>query len=326
MHNMDIEILVITPINHIQGVREILDRIGTVTNLEDPTPNDVLNHISSKNAIFTNPNKSKVYIGRDIMNAGKDLQVICTASTGTNHIDTSYAFRGGLTVLSLQEERDVINRISSTAEHAFALMLAALRHIPQSFDAVKLGKWDYRRFIGRQLDYLTVGVVGYGRLGSYFGRYARAFGCRVLAYDPYKTIENESINQVELDQLLSESDIISLHVHVTDETTSMVDNSWFSRMKPSVILVNTSRGEVINELALIEFLKEHPSAVLAADVVSNEVSHRHASPLIAYARSAPNVILTPHIGGMTEEGQQIAYRHAARQLRRFFIEHEAIPD
>ena len=314
------KILVITPVHHIQGVSEILESIGQVTYLEDPMPDDVLYPILDQHAIFTNPNKSNVFIGREIIDAAPSLKVICTASTGTNHIDTTYASRRGIAVLSLTDERDAINKISSTAEHASALMLSALRHIPQAFDSVKRGEWDYTQFIGRQLDYLTVGVVGYGRLGTYFARYARAFGSRVLVYDPYVIVEDEATIQTDLDQLLAESDVISLHVHVTLETTGMVDHTWFSKMKPSVVLVNTARGEVINETDLIAFLKEHPDARLATDVISGEVSVKQSSPLIEYARTASNVILTPHIGGMTVEGQQIAYAHAAHQLRRFFMQ------
>lgn len=314
------KILVITPVHHIQGVWEILESIGQVTYLEDPMPEDVLNLISNQHAIFTNPNRSNVFIGREIFDASRELKVICTASTGTNHIDMKYAAKQGVTILSLTEERNVINKISSTAEHAFALTLGALRHIPQAFDSVKRGEWDYTPFIGRQLDHLTIGVVGYGRLGRYFARYARAFGSRVLAYDPYVVVEDETIVQTDLDQLLKESDVISLHVHVTPETTGMVNQTWFSKMKPWVVLVNTARGEIINETDLIAFLKERPDARLAADVIPGEVPAKQSSPLVEYARTASNVILTPHVGGMTVEGQQIAYTHAARLLRRFFTE------
>jgi len=166
MSTMPPKILVITPVHHIRGVSEILESIGEVNYLENPTPQDVLNLISNQHAVFTNPNKSNVFIGPDIMDKGPDLKAICTASTGLNHIDISYAVKRGISVLSLKNERDVINKISSTAEHAFSLMLAAVRHIPQAFDSVKRGEWDYTKFIGRQLDYLTIGVVGYGRLAG----------------------------------------------------------------------------------------------------------------------------------------------------------------
>jgi len=312
---------VITPVHHIQGVVEILESAGNVTYLSDPTTQDVINNLPGKHAIFTNPNKSNVFIGSEIFDTAGNLMVVCTASTGTNHIDKEYAAQKNIPILSLTEERAMINRISSTAEHAFALMMSALRHIPQSFDSVKGGEWDYTQFIGRQLDCLTTGVVGYGRLGTFFARYALAFGSRVLVYDPYVTVEHDDIIQTDFDELLTESDIISLHVHVTPETTGMVDLTWFSKMKPTVLLINTARGEIINELDLIKFLKQHPGAVLATDVISGEVFTKQSNPLIEYARTATNIIVTPHIGGMTVEGQQIAYSHAAQNLHKFFSKH-----
>ena len=318
------KILVITPIHHIEGVAALLQSFGDVTYLPDPAPLDVIRGVTDQDAVFTNPNKSDVFIGKDVMDAGHALKAICTASTGTNHIDVGCAAERGIRVLSLTEQRDVIAKISSTAEHALALMLAALRHLPQAAESVKRGEWDYTRFIGRQVDHLTVGVVGYGRLGTYFARYVKALGSRVLVYDPYVSVRDVLLSQVELDQLLREADVISLHVHVTPETTRMVDKSWCKRMKPSVVLVNTSRGEIIDEAALIAFLVATPDAMLVADVVSEEVPAKRSSPLIDYARTASNVILTPHVGGMTVEGQQIAYMHAGRQLQRFFTEYESM--
>ena len=182
---------------------------------------------------------------------------------------------------------------------------------------MKRGEWDYTQFIGRQLDYLTIGVVGYGRLGTYFARYARAFGSRVLVYDPHATIEDESIIHADLDQLLKESDVISLHVHVTPETTGMVDQMWFSKMKHSVVLVNTARGEICDEEALIAFLEQHPGAFYATDVIANETVNKFNNKLRSWALRTEQVLITPHIGGMTVEAQQIAYTHAANLLKKF---------
>ncbi|MBF0419283.1 MAG: hypothetical protein HQL78_03865 [Magnetococcales bacterium] len=312
------KILVITPVRHIQGVAAILESFAEVVYNDHPTLADVLALLPGKQAIFTNPNKSNVFIGQEVMDAGVDLQVICTASTGTNHIDKSLAAQRGLPVLSLTEERSFINRISSTAEHAFALMLAALRHIPASLESVKAGEWDYTRFIGRQMDHLTVGVVGYGRLGGMFSRYCSAFGARVLVYDPFKQVDDPRHEQVALEDLLIQSDVISLHVHATDKTRNLMDQTWFARMKPTVVLVNTARGDVVHEPDLIAFLEKNPLAMLATDVVADEVRNKATSPLIALARENNRVIITPHIGGMTREGQEIAYGHAAGMLRQFF--------
>ncbi|MBF0455131.1 MAG: hydroxyacid dehydrogenase [Magnetococcales bacterium] len=316
---MKAKILVITPVRHIKGVAEILEEAGEVTYLDHPTLAEVVKRIPGYQVVFTNPNKSNVFIGKELMEAGSDLQVICTASTGTNHIDKVLAAQRGLTLISLTEERSFINRISSTAEHAFALMMASLRHVPSSFESVKQGEWDYTRFIGRQMDHLTIGVIGYGRLGGMFSRYCRAFGARVLVYDPFKTVEDRQHEQTDLDTLLPACDVISLHVHASDETKNMVDASWFSRMNPAVLLVNTARGDVVDESALLDFLKANSTARASVDVVADEVRNKANSPLIRYAQAGDQVIITPHTGGMTVEGQQIAYGHAADLLRRFLL-------
>lgn len=312
-------ILVITPVRHIVGVWDKLNAAGAVTCMEDPSLEEVLAAIGDYDAVYTNPNKSKVFIGREVMDAGRRLKAICTASTGTNHIDKEYAAKRGIAVLSLTEERKVIDRISSTAEHAFALTLAGLRHVVRSHAAVLRGEWDYTPYIGRQMDGLTIGVVGHGRLGALYTGYCLAFGARVVVYDPYKRVNREGAAQVaNLGLLLRASDVIALHVHVTEETTGMIDASCFSVMKNDVLLVNTARGEVVNEADLVEFLCANPRARVATDVLADEIRKRLDSPLLQLALRSDQVIITPHVGGMTREAQEIAFGHAAERLRLFF--------
>ena len=313
------KILVITPVRHIAGVPEVLENIGEVTYLDDPSLNEVITEIESYDAIFTNPNKSKVFIGKEVLVAAKNLKVICTASTGTNHIDKVYAAQLGLPILALTEEREVISRISSTAELAFALTLACLRHVVRSHNDALSGEWDYTKYIGRQMNCLTVGVIGYGRLGTMYANYCKAFGSRVLVYDPYKMVEDDALGQVnEFEKLLSDSDVIALHVHVTDETYEMIDEALLRKMKSNVVLVNTSRGDVVNDKDLVTFLKQNPGCRVGTDVLADEVRNRPASPLFAYAKESEQVILTQHIGGMTKDAQEIAYGHAAVMLHDFF--------
>jgi D-3-phosphoglycerate dehydrogenase len=312
------KILVITPVRHIAGVPEILEDAGQVTYMDDPTLSEVIEAVGEYDALFTNPNKSKVFIGRDVINAAKKLKVICTASTGTNHIDKAYAAEKSLPILALTEEREVINRISSTAELAFALTLTGLRHVVRSHNAVLTGEWDYTRYIGRQMNCLTIGVIGYGRLGTMYSRYCQAFGSRVLVYDPYKTMDRDGPEHViDLSALLRESDVVAIHVHVTAETLGMMNMACFAQMKKDVLLVNTSRGDIVNEPDLVTFLRANPQARVATDVLADEIRHRLESPLLQYAHVSKQVIITPHIGGMSREAQEIAYGHAARQLQSF---------
>jgi len=316
---MKYKILVITPVRHISGVPEVLESAGEVTYMDDPSSEEVILVIGDYDAIFTNPNKSKVFIGKSILDAAKTLKVICTASTGTNHIDKPYVAKLGLPILALTEEREVINRISSTAELAFSLTMASLRHVVKSHKAVLEGEWNYEKYIGRQMNCLTIGSIGYGRLGSMYSRYCKAFDSRVLVYDPYKDVEDKKIEQVDnLEYLLQESDVVAIHVHVTEETIGMINKSCFDMMKKDVVLINTSRGDMVNECELVSFLESNPEARVATDVLADEIKNRMASPLLKYALNSEQVIITPHIGGMCREAQEIAYGHAAKMLKILF--------
>jgi len=160
------KILSITPISHIKNVEKELKKIGKLKILNDPSENDVIKKIPQFDAIFTNPNKSKVFIGKSIIDKAINLKVISTASTGTNHIDLDYAKKKKKKILSLKKEKKTTNKISSTAEHALALTLASLRNITISNKSVLNGEWDYTKFIGNQMNQLTIGIIGYGRLGK----------------------------------------------------------------------------------------------------------------------------------------------------------------
>lgn len=313
------KILVITPVRHIKGVPEILESVGEVTYIDDPTLQEVVSVIGSYDAIYTNPNKSKVFIGKEVIDAAKNLKVICTASTGTNHIDKAYVAEKNLPILALTEERDVIKRISSTAELAFALTMSGLRHVVRSHNNALKGEWDYTKYIGRQMNCLTIGVIGYGRLGSMYAGYCKAFDSKVMVYDPYKKVEDAQLIQVDdLKMLLKESDIIAIHVHVTDETIGMINAECFKLMKKDVLIVNSARGDIINENDLVRFLSENSEARIATDVLADEVRNRLESPLLKYAQNHEQVIVTQHIGGMTREAQEIAFGHAAKRLKNFF--------
>ena len=197
-------------------------------------------------------------------------------------------------------------------------MITSIRKINQSWNSVRQGNWDYIPYIGRQINHITIGVVGYGRLGKLFARYCKAFGAKVLIFDPYKSVKNKQYEQVSINKLLKNSDVISFHVHVNDETIEMVDEIWFKQMKSEIVLVNTSRGEIINEKHLIEFLKKNENAFYATDVIANEIKGKIDSPFKNWGIKSNRVLITPHIGGMTKEAQEIAYNAAAEMLKKGF--------
>ena len=312
------KILVITPIKHISNLEKKLKTLGNVDILEDPTEKYLFENINKYHVIYTNPNKSNIFIGKKLIDKAINLKCICTASTGTNHIDMVYSAKQKIKVICLKNDIKIIKKISSTAELAFALTLASLRNIVPSFNSVKEGEWDYTKFIGRQMNYLTVGVVGYGRLGKKYANYCNSFGSKVLVFDPYKKIKSKYLKKVNsLEYLLKNSDIISFHVHLNKETYHMISKKNISKINNSAILVNTSRGDIIDEKILINFLKKNKKSKFATDVLENEINSKKNNPLINYSKKSNQVIISPHIGGMTIEAQEIAYHRVAEKLKTF---------
>lgn len=308
------KILCITPIKHIAGLETNLRKIGALDILEDPSEDDVKKIIHNYDAIFTNPNKSKVYIGKNILENAKKLKIVCTASTGTVHIDKEYLNLKKIKLLSLTKELAIINKISSTAEHAFALMMASIRKIVQAQQSTKNYIWNYEPYIGRQLNNLNILIFGFGRLGKKFARYCDAFDSNIFVYDPYVEIDKK-FNQVNnLDEVKSLIDVLSIHVHVTEETKYFFNKDFFKGCKDSLSIINTSRGELINEDDLINFLKQNPKSSIASDVVDKEIFGFENSSLFKFSLDSEQVLLTPHIGGMTSDAQEIAYNHAAYLL------------
>ena len=315
---MNKKIIIITPIKHLQNVESILSSIpnSNLIYLPNCEIKDFKIHDDSF-AIFTNPNKSNIFLGKKNLASFKNLKYICTASTGTVHIDKSFCKEKGINIISLTEERHIINKIPSTAEHAFALMLSSLRNINLATKSISKNEWDYEPFLGRQIKSLTIGVIGYGRLGNFFSNYCDNFGAKVIVYDPYKSVNHPRIQQVQrIEEIAIHSDVISLHVHVTEETNKFINNKFLNKCKESILVVNTSRGEIINEVDLANFLSQNKSAKYATDVLSGEINGIYNNPIKKYFEENPyQVIITPHIGGMTKEAQNIAFSHAANLLK-----------
>ena len=313
-------ILFITPVKHIKGFEDIFSELNiNLIHYPNPLSCDELPKDKSVVAIFTNPNKSNIFLDKEILRVYPNLRVITTASTGTVHINIEAFAKQKIPTIALTNERQVISKISSTAEHAFCLTLAALRNAFSAYQSTLNGVWDYEPFIGRQFRDLTIGVIGYGRLGTYFANYSDAFGAKVIVYDPYKDVNHPRIQQVKsLDELAIKSDVVSLHVHVNDETKDMISESFLRKCKKDVKIINTSRGEIVCEKALINFLKNNNYSFYATDVIANEQLSKKKSLIIETAKILKNqILITPHIAGMTVEAQLAAFTHAAKLLRNF---------
>ncbi len=317
------KIICITPIKNIFGVFERLESMSDNLYYEPDIDKDALKtllKVSGADYIFTNPNKQNYMLDGDLLQFGQ-LKAICTASTGTNHIDVKYCEEMEIEIISITKDYQVINKISSTAEHTLALMLSLIRKIPTSFHSVRDGNWDWEPYVGRQMNSLTIGIIGYGRLGKLMAKYCDALGMEVLLHDPYVFSFGGNIERnkqpVELDELLERSDVISLHVHVTDETREMINKNTISKMVKRPYLINTSRGEIVNEDDIIDALRSEDLQGYATDVIRDEFGDIKNSKLVDESITPQDkIIITPHIAGMTKEAREIAYNLAVDKLEK----------
>ena len=324
-------IVCITQLKHLDGVYDLLKKFGHVTYVPDITKEELKSTLfeSETKYLFTNPNKQPFILDEEVLK-DSNIKVINTCSTGTNHIDMEYCKENNIEVWHLAKDYELINQLPSTAEHAFGLMLSLVRKIPMSFNSVKEGNWDYEPYIGRQLKGLTIGIIGYGRLGKMMASYCDIFGMNVIVYDPYVTKldlynddyeyvyddASEAYRSVNFNTLCKESDVITLHVHVTKETCGMINEKSILKMKKKPYIINTSRGEIVNEDDVIKALINEDISGYGTDVISDEFGNFDNSKLVDASRiSDMNILITPHVGGMTWEGQTKAYKWAINKFR-----------
>ena len=309
------KILCITPVRHLDGVYEKLQSYGEVIYKPEVDKNElkILLDKTEADYLFTNPNKQNFILDKEVLQFGF-LKVINTCSTGLNHIDTNYCKENKIDVWSLKEDYELINDLPSTSELAFGLMMSLLRNIPKSFHSVKDGNWDYEPYVGHQIKGKTIGVIGYGRLGKIMCKLFDGWGVKLLATDPYERII--TARGVPLDELLEKSDVVFLHTHVTDDTRGMVDEEFLSYMKEGSYLINTARGELVDEKAIIESIECGHLKGYGTDVIKDEFGDIQNSKLVEFSMNPNNnVVITPHIGGMTIEGQTKAYHWAIGKFK-----------
>jgi len=258
--------------------------------------------------------RSQTRVTPNILKAGAKLRVVGRAGVGVDNVDVETATRRGVIVLNAPGGNTV-----STAEHAFSLLLSVARKIPAADANVRAKRWDKKNFEGVELSNKTLGVIGMGRIGSELSRRAIAFGMRVIAYDPYLSATRARSLQVELmdelDDLLASADFISLHTPLTAETHHILDGTRLQKTKPGVRIINCARGGLIDESALITALQDRHVAGAALDVFETE-----PLPADSPLRSAPNLVLTPHLGASTAEAQESVGIEIAQSIRAALLE------
>jgi D-3-phosphoglycerate dehydrogenase len=258
--------------------------------------------------------RSQTKVTADVLNAGIQLRVVGRAGVGVDNVDVETATRRGVVVLNAPGGNTV-----STAEHAFSLLLSVARRIPQADANVRAKNWDKKHFEGVELYDKTLGIIGMGRIGSELSRRAIAFGMRVVAYDPYLSAARARSLQVELvdelDDLLASADFISLHTPLTNETRHLLDAVHLGKTKRGVRIINCARGGLVDEQALAVALQDRQVAGAALDVFETE-----PLPADSPLRSAPNLVLTPHLGASTAEAQESVGIEIAQSIRAALLE------
>jgi D-3-phosphoglycerate dehydrogenase len=255
---------------------------------------------------------------RPVLERAGRLRVIATPSTGTDHIDLEAAAERGIAVLSLKDDTEFLDRVTATAELAWGLLLATVRRLPWAFESARRGDWARDRYRGRQLSGKTLGVLGYGRLGRMVARFGLAFRMRVLACDVRPVHPEPGVEMVDFAALLRQSDVLSVHVHLTEANRGLLNAAAIAAMKPGAVLVNTSRGAIVEEAALLSALESGRLGGAGLDVICGEWDKDLAThAIVRYAGGHENLVLSPHIGGVTYESQQMALEHTAGKLARF---------
>jgi len=275
----------------------------------DLTPEQLKEVIGQYHGIII---RSGTKLTKDVLENPGKLKVIARAGVGVDNVDLPTATEKGIVVMNTPGGNTV-----STAELTFSMILALSRKIPQAWESLRKGEWKRSKFAGVEVRNKTLGIIGLGRIGTQLSHYAKAFGMRVIAYDPYvapERAEQLGVEMEDLDKLFSESDYISIHTPATAETKNLIGKDAIAKMKPTARIVNCARGGIVDEEALVEALEQGRIAGAAVDVWSQEPPT--GNPLL----EKDNVVATPHLGASTKEAQDNVAIEAAELISDFLLE------
>jgi D-3-phosphoglycerate dehydrogenase len=256
--------------------------------------------------------RSATKANKEIIDAATNLKVIGRAGVGLDNVDLAAATQKGIVVMNAPAGNTI-----STCEHTMSMLLAVARNIPQANTSTKKGEWKRSKFIGHELYKKTLGIIGLGRIGREVARRAASFGMKIKGYDPYlakEVAEELGIEVVELNELLKNSDFITVHVPLTDDTNHMISDEEFAMMKKGCRVINCARGGIIDEQALIKAIKEEKISAAALDVFESEPPDTNSELL-----KLDNVIVSCHLGASTEEAQVNVAIEIAECVRDFLL-------
>ncbi len=295
------KVLVADPVSE-EGL-ELLRHQAQVDAKTGLTPKELVSIIGDYEALVV---RSQTKVTAEVIQAGKKLQVIGRAGVGVDNINVDEATKCGIIVVNAPTGNTI-----SAAEHTIALMLALARHIPQANVVLKSGVWRRSDFMGTEVRNKTLGLVGLGKVGAEVARRALGLEMKLIAYDPFISADqarNLQVELVPLKQLLKEADFITVHTPLTAQTKGLIGAKELALAKPTVRIINTARGGIINEEALAKAVAEKRVAGAAIDVFSTEPATK------SVLFDSDNIIVTPHLGASTAEAQVMAAKDIAEQV------------
>ena len=281
----------------------ILSKEAKVDDRKGISAEDLVKEIGNYDAIIV---RGRTKVTREVIEAGKNLKVIVRAGVGVDNIDIAAAKEKGVKVVNAPS-----STTTAVAELAMGLIFALAREIPKADASMKRGEWLKKDFEGVELFGKTLGIIGFGRIGSTIGQTAAAVGMRIMACCLFRIPETIRIIGGELlvmDDIIEKSDFITIHTPLTDETRGMINAEAFARMKDGVYIICTARGGIIDEKALLDALNSGKVAGAALDVFETE------PPVFKELINHPKVIATPHMGGQTNEAQRRASVDISREV------------
>lgn len=252
-----------------------------------------------------------------------NLDVVASNTTGEQHIDVEHAQKKGIKVISLKGERDFLKEISPTAEHALGLIIALTRNLIPAQKSVTNGEWNRRPFGGKQmLSRMTLGIAGCGRLGQMMCKIGLPIFKTVQYFDDSVAPEMSGVHKCNnLVELVNNSDVVSIHLPLLKNSKPTFTNELLSKCKKGMYLVNTSRGEIVDSLAIIDALESNILDGYATDVLDGEFSPEfnvNEHPLVKYAKGHSNVLITPHIAGSTKDAWLETETHVINRILKFY--------
>lgn len=309
---MKAAVLNLEPDGYCSQARAVLEAVASV----DDGPLDrgaLLSRVGKYDAIVV---RFGHRIDGPVLEAGRKLRAIACAATGTDHIDVDGAAERGIQVISLHGETEFLRGISASAECGWGLLLALMRRLPEAVAMGKSGRWNRDALRGRDLAGKRLAIIGCGRIGEKTAAYAQAFGMRVAAYDPYRAKMPAGVEKRStIAAAVADADVIMVHAGLTMETRNLLGASEFDAMKRGAVLVNTARGAVIDEGALLSALESGRLSGAALDVLADESPEGLAqNALIEWARDHDNLLITPHIAGASFDAMAATEIFVAEKL------------